>query len=251
MTFLSDDKLIVADSKQEVLQIYKIATGEPCGAAVPIESVLGIVVIKEYIVAYAHNRKIMIWNTRTQEHTNMQLDLYICEVQPIGNNQFVVCTDDMWINIYQLKGATAECISRIESPCSNILSIDRLDDEHLVVAQADRIYSVNKISYDSDKLMTIQDMSKAYYLKMTDTNKIVINHYVDNRAVCSLFDLTTGESMIGICEPASSSYKPFSVKGSLIVYYENEFLVVYDTNTNTVVKKVEGNFSTWTDVAIL
>jgi WD40 repeat protein len=239
MVFLSEHELVFAviEDAHTELKVYNISYRKFTKTKdIGKTHVRGLEARRNSVLLYSLT-SIGKWDTLTDEYISVPQE-YAVEMCFMHDNQFILCAYENALSLWSI--SPFECLKTLTAkPISVNYSIGGIyfvEDGNLVV--------LDPRTETTTKLMPITD-GDAYSTKIIDHKIALVFEDPDKNEnfYCSIYNMETKklEEKAAFC-PASTTYKPFVSKGSLVVYYEDENVRVYDVASMRQVYNIEGPF---------
>jgi WD40 repeat protein len=253
MVFLSQYELVLATTNGIVttLSIYD-TTSLRCTKSIEIGDknvkVKGLEARQNCVLVYSLH-VIGKWNTLTNTYESIDQD-YPVEFCFINQNEFIMCSFDDGLEVM-----TISPFQRKKKLPAKPISVHYTDGGAFFI-QSNMLMRMDLESGRETIVMEINNTDIAYLTRIVDHKvALVFEHTQDEDYqyyFCSIYNMVTKElEMKEAFRTLSTTYKPFVIKGSLAVYYEDHMVRVFDVASMRQVYEIKGKFAPYrADVAV-
>jgi hypothetical protein len=240
MEFLSQHEIILA-----VTDRYEQTTLAVCDTQLKTErtidignvEVLGLTTTNQNTVLFISPYRIGKWEIKENRYEWQPYD-YPVEICVMDQNQFIVCSSETELQLWTV--SPFQLVKRLQA---TVISVDKykggiiyLDKNVLwqLDINSDQVTEIMEISETDQAYTKVVDQKIAFVFEFI--NKSHHDHY------CSIYNLVTKQLEVKEAfYPMSTTYKPFVTKGSLMMYYEDYKVKVYDVLSRKQVCEIEAN----------
>ncbi len=187
--------------------------------------------------------RVGLWNTETDSYRTLIYSI-TNDIQPISKDKFVTCHSHGLIRVWSIDTlTTVQSIKLVEHTWG--FSCDYWKNEYLVVGSRKGIQILDLISENVVDTMLQVSIS---YIRVIGELAIVV--YDDQEiSYCNICNLMTRELVVEKLFKATA-FVPFVVKGTLLIYYEEDCISVFDVSVMKKVREIQGKFVTGVDLTV-
>jgi hypothetical protein len=238
--FLSQHEIILAITdryEQTTLAVCDTQTKTEKTIDIGNVEVLGLTIANPNTVLFISPYRLGKWEIKENRYEWQPYD-YPVEICVIDQNQFVVCSSETELQVWTV--SPFQLVKRLQV---TVISVDKykggiiyLDKNVLwqLDIDSEQVTEIMKISGPDQAYTKVVDQKIAFAFEFVDKSQH--DHY------CSIYNLETKEVEVKEAfYPMSTTYKPFVTKGSLIMYYEDYKVKVYDVSSRKQVCEIEAN----------
>ncbi len=213
----------------------------------PRMSVFGIVASGQNILLYGTS--IILWNPTTnffkQERPPEGVISHISELYVLDSTQFLSCHRSNFV-VWDTNTLT---MLRTIKTIGNVYSLDRWNEKSAITVNTEDIYIMN---LETEETQLVHKLAQeANFIRRIGKDKLLIINNNDGRSDCMLFNMRTKVVEVScLFVDAETAFRPLSVKGSLVFYFENDNIMIYDADQIAPVGEIEGPFNTSIDLTI-
>ncbi len=249
ITFKSERELAIATNQQLVL--WDVDLEREIKSQDINSSAYGVVAKGDYVIVYTD--PIWVWDTRKNSLKRGTTEGHVSELHILPHNeQFITCQQSEFV-VWDI--FTVKIIRKIEHGGS-VFSFDFWNDNSILMGNGGLLQVFNLETSEITTSMQVESTNEITFVKRIGTDRVLVVHtakteqnYNEN-CECLLYNTSTQNVEISrLFIDENAAFRPCSVKGSLVIYFDKG-LTTYDIITTQQIVNLKVEVTTAVDLAV-